>query len=107
MTEKRPDDETGPERSPLKQEADDLLDTLRWWVAGAGGLGGAAGGAALIVRGEVGTVPGIGCLVLAACSVVAAFFGARDRDLGGWAGAFTALVLGIAALVLFLAALGA
>ncbi|WP_291415581.1 hypothetical protein [Actinophytocola sp.] len=34
-------------------------------------------------------------------ALVAAFFGMRDRDLGGWAGAVIALVLGIATFVAF------
>jgi hypothetical protein len=53
----------------------------------------------LIWQGGVGSVPGIVCLVLAVCALVAAFFGMRDRDLGGWAGAIIALILGIATFV--------
>jgi hypothetical protein len=33
--------------------------------------------------------------------LVAAFFGMRDRDLGGWAGAIIALILGIATFIAF------
>lgn len=46
-------------------------------------------------------MPGVVCLVLAAGGLVAAFFGMRDRDLGGWAGALIALVLGVATFVAF------
>jgi hypothetical protein len=71
-----------------------LLDRVREWIAIIGGLG-----AGLLIRqGGGGSVPGIGCLVLAAGALVAAFFGMRDRDVGGRAGALT---LGIATVVAF------
>lgn len=72
---------------------DALVDSVREWIAIVAGL--------LIWQGGVGTVPGIVCLVLAACGLTAAFFGMRDRDLGGWAGAVIAPVLGIATFVAF------
>lgn len=78
-----------------------LLDSVREWIAILGGLGAGLGAGLLIWQGAVGTAPGIVCLVLAACALVAAFFGMRDRDLGGWAGAVIALVLGIATFIAF------
>lgn len=78
-----------------------LLDGVREWTAVIGGLGGGLGGGLLIWQGGAGSVAGVVCLVLAAGALVAGFFGVRDRDLGGWAGAFIALVLGIAAFVAF------
>ena len=79
---------------------------MRSWIAVLGGLFGGTGGGLLIWQGAVGSVPGVICLFLAVCTLVAAFFGMRDRDLGGWAGAFIALVLGIATFIVFLAAAG-
>lgn len=78
-----------------------LLDSVREWTAIIGGLGAGLGAGLLIWQGGVGSVPGIVCLVLAMGGFVAAFFGMRDRDLGGWAGAIIALVLGIATFVAF------
>lgn len=74
---------------------------MREWIAIIGGLGAGL----LIWQGRVGSVPGVACLVLAAGAFVAAFFGMRDRDLGGWASALIALVLGIATFVAFVLAL--
>jgi hypothetical protein len=76
-----------------------LLDSVREWIAIIGGLGAGLGAGLLIWQGGVGSVPGVVCLVLAVCALVAAFFGMRDRDVGGWAGAFIALILGIATFV--------
>jgi hypothetical protein len=76
-----------------------LLDSVREWVAILGGIGGGLGAGLLIWQGGVGSVPGIVCLVLAVCALVAAFFGIRDRNLGAWAGALIALVLGIGTFV--------
>jgi hypothetical protein len=59
------------------------------------------GAGLLIAQGAAGRAPGIVCLVLAAGALVAAFFGMRDRDLGGWAGAVIALILGAGAFVAF------
>lgn len=59
------------------------------------------GRASVLWQGGAGSVPGVLCLVLAAVGLVAAFFGMRDRDVGGWAGAVIALVLGIATFVAF------
>lgn len=78
-----------------------LLDSVREWVAIIGGIGAGIGAGLLIWQGGVGSAAGIVCLVLAVGALVAAFFGMRDRDLGGWAGAFIALVLGIATFVAF------
>jgi hypothetical protein len=78
-----------------------LLDSVREWTAIIGGLGAGLGAGLLIWQGGVGSVPGIVCLVLAAGGFVAAFFGMRDRDLGGWAGAIIALVLAVATFVAF------
>lgn len=78
-----------------------LLDSVREWVAVIGGLGAGLGAGLLIWQGGAGSVPGVVCLVLAVSALVAAFFGMRDRDLGGWAGAVIALVLGIATFVAF------
>lgn len=82
-----------------KAVGDALIDSVREWTAIIGGLGAGLGTGLLIWQGEVGSVPGIVCLVLAVGALVAAFFGMRDRDLGGWAGALIALVLGIATFV--------
>lgn len=46
-------------------------------------------------------VPGVLCIVLGAGGLVAAYFGMRDRDLGGGAGAVIALILGLATFVAF------
>jgi hypothetical protein len=89
-----------------KEFGDRLLDTVREWIAIIGGLGSGGGIAVLFWNGDVTSVPGILCLVLGVCTFVAAFFGMRDRDLGGWAGAFIAFVLGIATFILSLAATG-
>jgi hypothetical protein len=78
-----------------------MLDSIREWIAIIGGVGAGLGAGLLIWQGGAGSAPGIVCLVLAVGALVAAFFGMRDRDLGGWAGAFIALVLGIAAFVAF------
>lgn len=78
-----------------------LLDRLREWVAIIGGLGSGFGAGLLLFQGKAGSWPGVVCLILAAGGLVAAFFGMRDRDAGGWAAAFIALVLGIAAFVAF------
>ena len=83
-----------------------LLDGIREWTAVIGGLAAGLGGGLLIWQGAVGSVPGVICLVLAVSTLVAAFFGMRDRDLGGWAGAFIAFVLGIATFIVFLVAAG-
>lgn len=76
-----------------------LLDSVREWTAIIGGLGAGLGTGLLIWQGGAGSIPGVVCLVLAAGALVAAFFGMRDRDLGGWAGAIIALILGIATFV--------
>jgi hypothetical protein len=55
----------------------------------------------LLWQGKAGSVPGVICLVLGGAGLVTAFFGMRDRDLGGWAGAVSALVLGLATFVAF------
>jgi hypothetical protein len=78
-----------------------LLDSVREWIAIIGGLGAGLGAGLLIWQGGVGSAPGVVCLVLALCALMAAFFGMRDRDLGGWAGAIIALILGIATFVAF------
>ncbi|HEX6359171.1 hypothetical protein [Actinophytocola sp.] len=78
-----------------------LVDGVREWTAIIGGLGAGLGAGLLIWQGGAGSIPGIVCLVLAAGGLVAAFFGMRDRDLGGWAGAIIALILGIATFVAF------
>ncbi|HEV7648481.1 MAG TPA: hypothetical protein VGP26_09995 [Actinophytocola sp.] len=78
-----------------------LLDGVREWVAIIGGLGGGLGAGLLIWQGGAGSVPGVVCLVLAVGALVAAFFGMRDRDAGGWAGALIAIVLGVACFVAF------
>lgn len=78
-----------------------LLDGVREWVAIIGGLGGGLAAGLLIWQGGAASVPGVVCLVLAVGALVAAFFGMRDRDAGGWAGAVIAIVLGIAAFVAF------
>jgi hypothetical protein len=88
-------------RKAGKAAGDALLDGVREWIALIGGLGAGLGVGLLIWQGGVGSVPGIVCLVLAAGAFVAAFFGMRDRDLGGWAGSVVALVLGIATFVAF------
>lgn len=72
-----------------------LPDSVREWIAIIGGLGAGLGAGLLIWQGGVGSISGIVCLILA----VAAFFGMRDRDLGGWAGSLIALMLGIATFV--------
>ena len=78
-----------------------LLDGVREWVAIIGGLGGGLSGGLLIWQGGAAGVPGVVCLVLAVGALVAAFFGMRDRDAGGWAGAVIAIVLGIGSFVAF------
>ncbi|GAB1509432.1 hypothetical protein [Actinophytocola sp. KF-1] len=103
MTDQREEKEPGL----AEHVVDSLLDTVRGWIATIGGLAGGAGAGMAIWQGRAGTVPGVICLVLGVCTLVAAFFGLRDRDLGGWAGAFIAVVLGIATFVMFLVALGA
>lgn len=88
-------------RKAGKAAGDALLDSVREWIAIIGGLGAGLGVGLLIWQGGVGSVAGIVCLVLAAGGLVAAFFGMRDRDVGGWAGAIIALMLGIATFVAF------
>jgi hypothetical protein len=78
-----------------------LLDSVREWIAIIGGLGAGVGAGLLIWQGGAASVPGIVCLVLAVGALVAAFFGMRDRDLGGWAAAIIALMLGIGTFVAF------
>ncbi|HEY0451743.1 hypothetical protein [Actinophytocola sp.] len=78
-----------------------LVESVREWTAIIGGLGSGLGAGLLLWQGQAGSVPGVVCLVLAAGGLVAAFFGMRDRDLGGWAAAVIALVLGFAAFVAF------
>jgi hypothetical protein len=81
--------------------AGSLLDSVREWLAVIGGIGAGLGAGLLIWQGGIGSVPGVLCLVFALGALVAAFFGMRDRDLGGWAGAVSALILGIATFVAF------
>lgn len=88
-------------RKAGKAAGDALLDGIREWIAIIGGLGAGLGAGLLLFQGAAGSTAGIVCLVLAVCALVAAFFGMRDRDLGGWAGAVIALVLGIATFVAF------
>jgi len=76
-----------------------LVDSVREWIAVIGGLGAGLAAGLLLWQGKAVSVPGVVCLVLAICALVAAFFGMRDRDLGGWSGAVIALILGIAAFV--------
>jgi hypothetical protein len=90
-----------------KDAGDALLDSVRGWITVIGGLGAGLGAGLLIWQGRAGSVAGVVCLVLAACTLVAAFFGLRDRDLGGWAGAVIALILGLATFVTFVLALDA
>jgi hypothetical protein len=84
-----------------KDAANALVESVREWIAIIGGLGAGLGAGLLLWQGKAGSVPGIICLVLAAGALVAAFFGMRDRDLGGWAAAVIAFILGIAAFVAF------
>jgi hypothetical protein len=83
-----------------------LLDSVREWVAIIGGLAGGASAGLLIWQGGAGTVPGVVCLVLAVGALVAAFFGMRDRDAGGWAAALIAILVGVGAFVAFGLAVG-
>jgi hypothetical protein len=87
--------------SRMRELAGFMLDGVREWVAVIGGLGSGLGAGLLLWQGLAGSVPGVLCLVLGAGGLVAAFFGMRDRDLGGWAGAVIALILGLAAFVAF------
>lgn len=48
-----------------KAVGDALIDSVREWTAIIGGLGAGLGAGLLIWQGEVGSVPGIVCLVLA------------------------------------------
>lgn len=66
-----------------------------------GGLGAGLGAGCCCGRAGRAARPGIICLVLAAGALVAAFFGMRDRDLGGWAAAVIAFIRGIATFVAF------
>jgi hypothetical protein len=88
-------------RKAGKELARGLLDWVREWVAVIGGLGSGLGAGLLLWQGKAGSVPGVICLVLGGAGLVTAFFGMRDRDLGGWAGAVSALVLGLATFVAF------
>jgi hypothetical protein len=90
-----------PWRELGKDAGGALLDGVREWIAVIGGLGAGLGAGLLIWQGGLGSAPGIVCLALAVSGLVAAFFGMRDRDLGGWAGAVIALILGIATFVAF------
>jgi len=81
--------------------ANALVESVREWIAIIGGLGAGLGAGLLLWQRRAGSAPGIICLVLAAGGLVAAFFGMRDRDLGGWAAAVIAFILGIAAFVAF------
>ena len=78
-----------------------LLDGVREWIAIIGGLGGGLERWAVDLAGRGRQRAGVVCLVLAVAALVAAFFGMRDRDAGGWAGAMIAIVLGVAAFVAF------
>ena len=84
-----------------KDAASHLVDRVREWIAIIGGLGAGLGAGLLLWQGRAGSAPGIICLVLAVGALVAAFFGMCDRDLGGWAAAVIAFILGIAAFVAF------
>jgi hypothetical protein len=78
-----------------------LLDSVREWIAVLGGLGSGLSAGLLIWQGRAGSVPGNVCLVVAAGAFVAAFFGMRDPDAGGWTGALVAILLGLGAFVAF------
>lgn len=81
--------------------ADGIIDRIREWIAVLGALGGGLGAGLLLYEGKAGSVPGVVCLVLAVGALVAAVFGLRDRDIGAWAAAVIAVIVGIAAFVMF------